>query len=347
MALERLERVPAGLLVTGGIEVEAVARPEPPVPVWAEVRPRLGQREVDVEHHCAEHAATIARVTRTWFGRRPNQVRACVVSGCGDLNSGPLRPERSALPGCATPRDRHRLAEEFQRSPGARVRPLGDQEMAAVGDHPDRCTQSAGILEPVLERNLAVARAPEHEHGAANAVEVLSRVVGASARPAPIASVCIVGPRSSPCTDALAEQLGVRDLEGAEDQTAQAPGARNASGAPSGETSRLHDPDQRDRDLREPRRARDARRGSEHEPPHQLGPALGKTQSDRRRRVSARTHRPARRPAGRRRPRRRRPPGSGRPAAEIEAAWPGRSGISSLRPGSSGASSLKFQAAPP
>ncbi len=31
-------------------------------------------------------------------------------SGCRDSNSGPLRPERSALPGCATPRARERVA---------------------------------------------------------------------------------------------------------------------------------------------------------------------------------------------------------------------------------------------
>src|SRR5262245_11819132 len=37
----------------------------------------------------------------------PEVVRhtACTeISGCPDLNWGPLRPERSALPGCATPR---------------------------------------------------------------------------------------------------------------------------------------------------------------------------------------------------------------------------------------------------
>src|SRR2546421_4555996 len=32
------------------------------------------------------------------------------LSGCPDLNWGPLRPERSALPGCATPRERRRVA---------------------------------------------------------------------------------------------------------------------------------------------------------------------------------------------------------------------------------------------
>src|SRR3954463_9721024 len=32
------------------------------------------------------------------------------ISGCPDLNWGPLRPERSALPGCATPRLVQRLS---------------------------------------------------------------------------------------------------------------------------------------------------------------------------------------------------------------------------------------------
>ena len=34
------------------------------------------------------------------------------------MNWGPLRPERSALPGCATPRDSNRLAERLRESPG-------------------------------------------------------------------------------------------------------------------------------------------------------------------------------------------------------------------------------------
>ena len=38
------------------------------------------------------------------LGRRMPILRS--QSGCRDLNSGPLRPERSALPGCATPRAR-------------------------------------------------------------------------------------------------------------------------------------------------------------------------------------------------------------------------------------------------
>src|SRR5438309_4834361 len=33
-----------------------------------------------------------------------NTVSPMLKSGCPDLNWGPLRPERSALPGCATPR---------------------------------------------------------------------------------------------------------------------------------------------------------------------------------------------------------------------------------------------------
>jgi hypothetical protein len=46
-------------------------------------------------------AAPLARHEGPVF-RRPLRAR----SGCPDLNWGPLRPERSALPGCATPRAR-------------------------------------------------------------------------------------------------------------------------------------------------------------------------------------------------------------------------------------------------
>ena len=44
------------------------------------------------------------RCTRTGAGTGRARHRVSPQSGCGDLNSGPLRPERSALPGCATPR---------------------------------------------------------------------------------------------------------------------------------------------------------------------------------------------------------------------------------------------------
>ena len=43
-------------------------------------------------------------------GRRGKHGFPRPVSGCGDLNSRPLRPERSALPGCATPRDARQVS---------------------------------------------------------------------------------------------------------------------------------------------------------------------------------------------------------------------------------------------
>ena len=54
------------------------------------------------------------RVSAANRTRRPSKRKALEAgpfsSGCPDLNWGPLRPERSALPGCATPRDRNRVA---------------------------------------------------------------------------------------------------------------------------------------------------------------------------------------------------------------------------------------------
>ena len=55
------------------------------------------------------------------------------VSGCPDLNWGPLRPERSALPGCATPRNSHyRTAGRLARAVG-RTSPAGAGPAAARG----------------------------------------------------------------------------------------------------------------------------------------------------------------------------------------------------------------------
>src|SRR5439155_12579010 len=66
------------------------------------------ERPVDAQHHEA------AWVAATW------------LSGRRDLNSGPHRPERCALPGCATPRDApddaggHGLSHRFCAGPVAR-----------------------------------------------------------------------------------------------------------------------------------------------------------------------------------------------------------------------------------
>src|SRR5438067_4857204 len=63
-------------------------------------------------------------------------VSPVLKSGCPDLNWGPLRPERSALPGCATPR-----AQTGYRSDSA-------SERAGVDD------LGAGVLDIVDARGL-------------------------------------------------------------------------------------------------------------------------------------------------------------------------------------------------
>src|SRR2546426_11721854 len=59
----------------------------------------------------------------------------------------------------------------------ARVGPLADQQVSAVGDDPERRPQPPRVLEPVLERNEPVAGAPEDERRASHTVQVGSRVV--------------------------------------------------------------------------------------------------------------------------------------------------------------------------
>ena len=54
---------------------------------------------------------------------------------------------------------------------------LADQQVPAVGDHPQRRSQPPRVLERVANRELMVARAPEHEDGTADAVEIEPDVV--------------------------------------------------------------------------------------------------------------------------------------------------------------------------
>src|SRR4051812_34229095 len=47
------------------------------------------------------------------------------------------------------------------------VRPLADQQVAAVGDHPQGCPEAPCVLHPVRERDPVVGAAPEAEARAA------------------------------------------------------------------------------------------------------------------------------------------------------------------------------------
>ena len=70
-------------------------------------------------------------------------VSPAIQSGCPDLNWGPLRPERSALPGCATPR-----ARKGYRLTGRRADPATPLRSA-------RAPQYAQSVKDVLERREA------------------------------------------------------------------------------------------------------------------------------------------------------------------------------------------------
>src|SRR5581483_10745654 len=99
-----LDRSQPRVLVARRVELEAVALPEVPVPLRPELEPGAEEREVDVEQDRAQQPRQdTCPVTPN---SRGNQGFPRAESGCPDLNWGPLRPERSALPGCATPRAR-------------------------------------------------------------------------------------------------------------------------------------------------------------------------------------------------------------------------------------------------
>ena len=188
-------------------------------------------------------------------------------------------------------------------------------------------------------------RAPEDEHRAADAVELLARIV-ADEREAGAERVGVQRrPAQEPVDGALGQQIGVRDLEAAEDEPAQPPRAGDPLGAAAGDPARLHDPGERDHHLGPAGRARDPGRRGEDDAADELGAAFREPQrDDAAERVAEDVHRArrARRRARPQSPRARPTAGSG-----VEPPWPGRSGISRRRPGRSGASSLKFQAAPP
>ena len=64
-------------------------------------------------------------------------------SGCGDLNSGPLRPERSALPGCATPRTARKGSALRIRSRAPSGRRVARTRAAPRARRPRRGSRSA------------------------------------------------------------------------------------------------------------------------------------------------------------------------------------------------------------
>ena len=63
-----------------------------------------GHDWAQIGHKTAESTSAAARARRRLRRRKPRVSRAFSQSGRPDLNRGPHRPERCALPGCATPR---------------------------------------------------------------------------------------------------------------------------------------------------------------------------------------------------------------------------------------------------
>ena len=193
--------------------------------------------------------------------------------------SDPNGARYQAAPHPETP-DRLALGEELQRSPRADLRPLADQQVTAVGDHPERRVQAAGVLETVLERHLPVAGAPEDEHGAVHALEVAARVVGGERQAGADRIRVHERPAQEPVHRALGEQVRVRHLERPEDDAPQQARACDAVDAPAGDPPRLDEAEEGDRQLGAAGRAGDPGGGGDHEPPHERRMALGEPQGD-------------------------------------------------------------------
>ena len=110
-----------------------------------------------------------------------------------------------------------------------RVRPLADQQVAAVGDHAERRPQAAGVVHPVRQGHPVVGRAPEAEAGAADAVEVVPRVEADERPPAERVSVCRAAPaRNASAIDGV-EAGRIGDAPPAERQRPAPAGAGNAA----------------------------------------------------------------------------------------------------------------------
>src|SRR5205085_11313349 len=111
-------------------------------------------------------------------GSRGNQgvPRALIGVRRFELGTSPTRTERATRLRHTPSPDRLAAQKRLDRVETG-VGPFADQQVAAVGDDAERSPEPPRVLEAVLDRHHAVARAPEDETGAADAVEIEPRVV--------------------------------------------------------------------------------------------------------------------------------------------------------------------------
>ena len=154
---------------------------------------------------------------------------------------------------------------------GARVRALAHEQVPAVGNRPELRTQASRVLERIVDRNLAVARAPEDEHGAAHALEVEPRVVlDENLHRAPRVRVPL-GPGEEAVDLPRRQRPGVRRAPVSEREMPEPrpPGEEfTVRRDPSPE---LEPPEEGEPELGPPCRRGDPGSSGEHEAPHVLG----------------------------------------------------------------------------
>src|SRR5688572_16858500 len=108
----------------------------------------------------ATFASASSRVSPACSTRPRTYSRRCTASHAGYSSS---RSGRSVTSGGTA-----QLLERIETG----VRALADDEVAAVGDDPQLRAQAPGVLEGVVDRQLRVAGAPEHDRGARHLLEI-------------------------------------------------------------------------------------------------------------------------------------------------------------------------------
>ena len=217
---------------------------------------------------------------RSERGLRPRDAR----SGCPDLNWGPLRPERSALPGCATPRvskvsgsprettrSHPRRRRAFRRSAGARSRRSAAAARAAAVRTRTRRRRGAGC--PARPRARATGQRTRSRSARGS-----SRV---SACAALTVSVWRAGPARKPSTTSAGSAWRVRGAPAPEDERPQHRRAGHPAPMRRDPPARLERSRDRERVARPASARRDARRARENDASDELGPADRQAQRDR------------------------------------------------------------------
>ena len=179
----RVSDLVAGVKVVTPVQAEEASRPRPPNSRSSPAPPR---------RRCCRHPPGARLLPRLLLeGTRSRSGRGNVQSGRPDLNRGPHRPERCALPGCATPR----CARDSSR---------GAQGRRNAGARPPRESPQPTMKGATAVRTCGMDRVSSNAFGAGTS----SRIIRISAAWRP--STCTIVPAAASAS--LDPRLGPEPL---------------------------------------------------------------------------------------------------------------------------------------